>query len=84
MNHRTMINKALDVFKSGPYHKPEVARSTFKKSQILRKQQGRGGEAEEALVASVQLRKELLPKASKPVEELTDEDFDTMPIFWSR
>ena len=78
-----MIDKALEVFSSGPYHKPEVARSCFKKSQILEKG-GRPKEAKDALLSAVQLRNEIAPKAAKPAEELADEDFDSMPIFWSR
>lgn len=78
-----MIDKALDVFKSGPYHKPEVARSSFKRSQILTEQK-REKEAEEDLKTAAQLRKELIPKSFKQAEEFKDEDFDVLVIFWSR
>lgn len=78
-----MIEEALEVFRSGKYYKPEEARSSWKKAQILRLM-GDETKADELAKKAVQLREVLVPKCSKTLAELSDQDFDSLTIFWSR
>ena len=80
--NRKEIDLALDVFKAGPYHKHEVARSTWLKSQIIRKM-GKIDTADALKRTVVQLRVTLVQEV-QVADELTDADFDSLTIFWSR
>lgn len=77
-----MVDQALEIF-SCSYYRPELARTTFKKSQLLHIM----GEEEEAALAlnrATELRRTLVPGDERSCSELRDEDFDTLVIFWSR
>ncbi|KAI8659981.1 NB-ARC domain-containing protein [Fusarium sp. Ph1] len=74
---------SLRIFKSRSYLAHELARTTFKRSQLHRLM-GEDCEADELREKAYKIRKKLKPGDIVPVEKLTEEDFDSLVAFWSR
>jgi hypothetical protein len=78
------VNEALGAWDTHPdSHKPEIARTTFLKSKIL-KMLGEVKEAERCRQDAILRRKQIAGAPSRPDDDLTEEDFDTLVMFWSR
>ena len=70
-------------------YKPEIARTTFLKSKVLFKltQGGAdagGGKEFELFSSAVDMFHDLKPRSLKEPEDLSEEDFDDLIMFWSR
>lgn len=81
--HRTYLGQALRIFKGRPHLLNELARTTFKKGQLLRLM-GQDSEAETAILQAYEMRKELEPQDTRSLEELEEKDFNMLVAFWSR
>ncbi|RSL75516.1 hypothetical protein CEP51_010797 [Fusarium floridanum] len=77
------LGTSLRIFKSRSYLANELARTTFKRSQLHRLM-GEDSEADELREKAYKIRKKLKPGDTVPVEKLTEEDFDNLVAFWSR
>ncbi|KAM3476171.1 hypothetical protein MY8738_007067 [Beauveria namnaoensis] len=80
---RVLINQALKVFSGRRQYRQELARSTYKASQVSRAM-GNNSKAEAELQEAFQLRRALLPGDRRGNDELTEADFDNLVVFWSR
>lgn len=80
---RVLINQALKVFRGRPQYRQELARSMFKASQVSL---GMGNieKAEVELRDAFHLRQSLIPDDHRGMDELTEEDYDNLVVFWSR
>jgi hypothetical protein len=83
MGYSEYLATSLRIFKSRSYLAHELARTTFKRSQLHRLM-GEGCEADELREKAYKIRKKLKPGDTVPVEKLTEEDFDSLVAFWSR
>lgn len=80
----TTINDALKVWSyDSDVYKPELARTTFLKKELLDKL-GRTQEAAVAMKVACRLRKDLVPQDTRDPSALKSEDFDKLVTFWSR
>ena len=61
----------------------ELARTTFKKGQLLRLM-GQDSEAETTILQAYEMRKELESQDTRSLEELEEKDFNMLVAFWSR
>lgn len=80
---RNHIREALNIFGSRPYYKHELARSMFKQGQIMAAQ----GKAEDSKIAferAYSYRKALYPEDELKLDDLKEEHYDEMVVFWSR
>jgi lipoprotein NlpI len=73
----------LKIFNSRPYLLQERARTIFKKG-VLFDLMGMRTEAEQLLLEAYGLRKRLVPRDTRPLEQLVEGDFDVLVAFWSR
>ncbi|CAN9210774.1 unnamed protein product [Alternaria alternata] len=79
----TFIKQAMDIFASRSYYKNELARTTYKKGQMLLAE-GDIPAAEKEFEKAFKLRKSLRPKDVKEKEDLSELDYNSLVIFWSR
>ncbi|RSL54940.1 hypothetical protein CEP54_009623 [Fusarium duplospermum] len=77
------LGTSLRIFRSRSYLANELARTTFKRSQLHRLM-GEDSEADELCEKAYKIRKKLKPGDTVAVEKLTEEDFDSLVAFWSR
>jgi tetratricopeptide (TPR) repeat protein len=77
------ISRALEIFERRPYHRHELARSTFKEGQLYAAM-GNQLEADKRFRKAFTLRRKLVPKDRRKMDELSEEDYDQMVIYWSR
>ncbi|EGX95344.1 NB-ARC and TPR domain protein [Cordyceps militaris CM01] len=80
---QVLINQALEVFGGRRQYQQELARSTYKASQVSRAM-GNNDKAEEQLQEACQLRRALIPGDRRGNDELNEADFDSLVVFWSR
>lgn len=73
----------MKIFSSRPYYKNELARTTYKKGQMLLAMGEEWG-ASELFQEAFRLRQALVPRDTRSIEELSEADFDQLVIFWSR
>lgn len=64
-------------------YKPELARTTFLKKELLEKL-GKTQEAVAAMKVAYWLRRELVPRDTRGPLALKRKDFDELVTFWSR
>lgn len=82
-SYRTYLAQALKIFQDRPSFRHELARTTFKKGQLLRLM-GRESEADDVMAQAYKIRRHLMPQDVRPLEQLAEDDFDKLVIFWSR
>lgn len=83
-NAGILIDQALMSWKlDAPSFKQEIARTTWLKSR-QKGQSSNPDEARELREEAYRMRQQLVPDDTRPCEELTDEDFDSLVAFWSR
>jgi hypothetical protein len=80
---RVLINQALKVFSGRQQYRQELARSTYKASQVSFGS-GSTSKAESELRDAFRLRQALVPDDDRGMDELTEEDYDNLVVFWSR
>ena len=80
---RVLINQALKVFSGRQQYRQELARSTYKASQVSFGS-GNSSKAEAELRDAFRLRQSLVPDDDHGMDELTEEDYDNLVVFWSR
>lgn len=85
---RDYLDKALKIFESRTYLENERPRTTFKKGQLFKKM-GRKGEADGLFKQAYELRNKVLKRQgkredSRPMDELKEEDYDSLVSYWSR
>ncbi len=80
---RNLINQALKVFGGRLQYRQELARTTYKASQVSLAS-GNNDKAEAELREAFHLRQALLPDDHRGMDELTEEDYDNLVVFWSR
>jgi hypothetical protein len=73
----------LEVFIHRPFFKPEAARASFIKGQLMSKL-GKVLESRRYEETAFRLYYELHPQALKRPDVLTRKDFDELVMFWSR
>jgi hypothetical protein len=73
----------LGFFIHQPFFKPEVARTSFIKGQLMSKL-GKVSESRPYKETAFGLYYELYPQALKRTDVLTRKDFDELVMFWSR
>ncbi|KAI9664019.1 MAG: hypothetical protein M1821_007510 [Bathelium mastoideum] len=78
----TALEGALVAYKD-EYHKPQIARALWKKG-LLAKSVGNTIEGDILLTRAIKLRRELQPDDKRPLEELTDKDWDNLVFYWHR
>jgi hypothetical protein len=64
-------------------YSPEKTRALFKRSEALRKL-GRLEEAKKDAEDCYRIYRQLVPHDERPLEQLSDSDFDKIIVFWSR
>lgn len=82
-NGRHLIKQALSVFNGRSDLRNELARTTFKEAQLYLAK-GEGVQASTCFKKAYELRCEILPGDTKVLEEVQEEDYDELVIFWSR
>ncbi|KAH8587287.1 hypothetical protein B0O99DRAFT_665462 [Bisporella sp. PMI_857] len=65
------------------YHRNELARSTSKQGQ-LHAAIGQHDVAEQAFRSAYKLRSMIVPEDERPIQELCEQDYDDIVIYWSR
>ena len=80
---REWYNKAMAVYENREIYAPEQARLLFKRSRSLRNM-GKSAEADQDDNDCLDLYRQLVPQDRKPLEGLSDRDFDRLIVFWSR
>jgi hypothetical protein len=71
------------VYGDRSIYAPEKTRALFKRSQVFRRM-GKTKEADEDAEECVKLYRQIAPHDARPLEELSDSDFDAHIVFWSR
>jgi hypothetical protein len=80
--YRKLLDQALKVFSGNSCYKPELARTMFKKSQLL-EMVGRSDESIIACTEAISLRNSLVINERKG-SDVGEEDFNSLVAFWSR
>ncbi|KAJ8125977.1 hypothetical protein O1611_g7661 [Lasiodiplodia mahajangana] len=80
---QVLINQALKVFSGRHQYRQELARSTFKASQVS-KAIGNEDKANEQLREAFELRRALVPDDTRDIDETHEDDYDHLVVFWSR
>jgi hypothetical protein len=71
------------IFSSRSHYQQELARTKFRESKIL-KALGKEDEASQAASHALKLRRKIVPKDDRPLQSMSEADFDDLVIFWSR
>lgn len=83
-NYSKLINDALQRLSyDAEVYRPELARTTFLKAQLLEKM-GKVQKANVAYKVSGRLRAEVIPDDKRDVKSLAMKDFDDIVTFWTR
>lgn len=78
------IDQALKVWSAdAEKYRPETARTSFLKAKVL-SLLGQEAEARDLFHSAATLRSKVAKVPEKPVEDLTENDFDELVTFWSR
>lgn len=77
-----LINQGLKLFSGRQQYRQELARSTYKASQVSFGS-GNTSKAESELRDAFRLRQALVSDYDHDMDELT-EDYDSLIVFWSR
>ncbi|KAI0120070.1 P-loop containing nucleoside triphosphate hydrolase protein [Nemania sp. FL0031] len=80
---QVLISQALKVFSGRQQYRQELARSTFKAAQVSRAI-GDEGKADEQLRMAFELRCSLVPDDTRNIDEIHEDDYDKLVVFWSR
>jgi hypothetical protein len=80
---RTLLNQALKIYGNRAIYKPEKARAKFKKNVLLMSLQ-RLDEANAEREESGKLYREIRPGDLRQSEDLTEDDYDDIIVFWSK
>ena len=80
---RTLLNQALKVYGDRAIYKPEKARAKFKRMLLLMSMQ-KLDEVTAEREESSKLYREVCPGDSRRPEDLTDDDYDDIIVFWSK
>lgn len=86
LSHRNTcenFNAAIDAFNATPHNKGQAARALWKKGCLLASMSD-ATRSSECFEAAMKLRRGLVPEDERPVEELTDQDWTNLIIYWSR
>lgn len=78
-----MINHAIKIFSTKKHCKNEYARAIYKLGQ-MHEAMGEETEALRRFQEAFDLRRKLVPRDGRKLEDLTEEDYDKLVIFWSR
>ena len=78
-----MLDQSAKTFAHGSYYAPNLARTQFLRSHVLRLM-GRVDEADAAGALAWDLRRKLVPQDPRPLAALCQVDFDELVAFWSR
>ena len=79
----TLLDQALKNWADKKHYRPERARTSYKKSLVLRGT-GKAEEAQHCLEHALSLRRDIFPKEWQPEDSLTEVDFDNLVVFWSK
>jgi hypothetical protein len=77
------LEKAIDVFTTVPHREAQAARAIWKQACVLQ-DFGETEKAGELFAQAMEYRRELVPKDHRPCEELVEEDWTDLIIYWSR
>lgn len=81
--NRANFDAAIEVFSSGKHTEGQSARSLWKKGCLL-KAKGLDFQSRELFDKAMKIRHELVPDDNCPVQDLNDEDWAKLVIYWSR
>ena len=80
----TLIERALKVWSADPeIYRPEIARTTLLKSQVLRQKED-PRDALPLMRDAAAMRRSIPGQDPKDDDELMEDDFDQLVTFWSR
>jgi hypothetical protein len=84
-NSREFVDDALSIWNTdSSAYRNELARAFFLKSKILFRINKNDPEATKLLEKAAVLRVEILGRSEKARRDLTEDDFDSLVMFWSR
>jgi hypothetical protein len=78
-----MLEQANKVYSARKCNLNELARTTYKKSQLLAAQ-GNETQAHALWSDAYKMRRSILNNDKRPIEEIREEDYDKLIIFWNR
>ncbi|KAK1833470.1 hypothetical protein QBC39DRAFT_346112 [Podospora conica] len=86
---RTMLEQALDVYKSGKdegFRHAEIARTSYKLGLVLQEFPGETQKAAEAIEVAKEFRRKVLQKSGRPVEneDVGEDEYDALVSLWAR
>lgn len=77
------IKKALRIFGRRTWYRNELARSKYKFGKV-NEVLGRRLEAQQAFQEAYEIRSKIVPNDTRPMQELSEEDYDDLVAFWYR
>ncbi|TPX10758.1 uncharacterized protein E0L32_008327 [Thyridium curvatum] len=80
---QVLINQAIKVFSERPQYVQELARSTYKASQVSAAI-GNQKKADSELRDAFQLYQQLVPGDRRGIDEIKEADYDSLVVFYSR
>lgn len=80
---RKLLEQALQVFSSRIYYRHEKARTSYLTGRLLA-MLGDEQKSENYFKDAFKAYQVIRPEDSRPMEELSDIDFDNLVCFWSR
>ena len=78
-----MIEKAIKVYSVRKCHLNELARTLYKRGQLL-STKGAKSEADACWSRAYELRRSIVKDDLRPIDEVLEEDYDKLIIFWNR
>ena len=81
--HRSLLDQALQIYRSRDHFKPELARTAHLRSKMLLLM-GKETGASDAQVTALSLYPSIRPDEPRADEEISDADFDDIVCFASR
>lgn len=77
------LKQAFKIFKAAKHSANELARATFKKAKLL-KSISSESEYQATLQEAYEIRKQILPGDFRPMDKISDAEYDLLVPFWSR
>ncbi|KAG5772055.1 hypothetical protein H9Q72_001668 [Fusarium xylarioides] len=74
---------AIDVFTSAPHRESQAARALWQKGRVL-KEFGDELQSKQVFGKAMELRRKLAPKDARKIDDLEEDDWTKLIIYWSR
>ena len=78
-----MIDQAIRVYSARKCHLNELARTLYKRGQLL-STRGNKLEAAASWSRAYELRRSIVKDDPRPIDEVLEKDYDKLIIFWNR